>query len=206
MKLIGQYDSPFVRRVAIAMRTMGLAYEHLPWSVFADADRIAAHSPLMRVPVLLLDDDTALTESWAIIDYLESASPTSLWPSDPCARTNALAVTALATGLADKAVSLVYERVLRDVPLQLWVERCRRQISAAADELERTRLEASDIYLFGPKISHADIAIAAAWRFIGEAHRGEFDLDHWPALKRHSDLCEALPHFQAVQQPFVINR
>ena len=41
MILIGQYDSPFVRRVAIAMRRYGIAYEHRPWSVFGDADKIA---------------------------------------------------------------------------------------------------------------------------------------------------------------------
>ena len=40
MFLIGQYDSPFVRRVAIAMRLYGIAFEHRPWSTFGDADKI----------------------------------------------------------------------------------------------------------------------------------------------------------------------
>ena len=55
MILIGQYDSPFVRRVAIAMRLYGVAFEHRPWSTFGDGDKIAPHNPLRRVPTLVLD-------------------------------------------------------------------------------------------------------------------------------------------------------
>ena len=40
MILIGQYDSPFVRRVAITLKIYGLAYDHRPWSVWGDAEKI----------------------------------------------------------------------------------------------------------------------------------------------------------------------
>ena len=56
MILIGQYDSPFVRRTAIAMRLYGLGYEHRPWSTFGDAEKIRPYNPLLRVPTLVLDD------------------------------------------------------------------------------------------------------------------------------------------------------
>ncbi|HQX46286.1 MAG TPA: glutathione S-transferase N-terminal domain-containing protein [Steroidobacteraceae bacterium] len=36
MKLIGMFDSPFVRRVAIALRHYGMPFEHLDWSVGRD--------------------------------------------------------------------------------------------------------------------------------------------------------------------------
>jgi hypothetical protein len=42
--LIGQYDSPFVRRVAIAFRFYGLPFEHRPWSTFGEGDKIAVQS------------------------------------------------------------------------------------------------------------------------------------------------------------------
>src|SRR5690242_91308 len=71
MILIGQYDSPFVRRVAIAMRLYGLAFEHRPWSTFGEGDKIATFNPLRRVPTLVLDDGEALIESAAILDYLD---------------------------------------------------------------------------------------------------------------------------------------
>src|SRR5690348_10234107 len=141
MILIGQYDSPFVRRVAIALRIYDLAYEHRPWSTFGDADRIASFNPLRRVPTLVLDDGEALIESAAILDYLdECVGPDrAMLPSQGVARRQALKVCALATGLGDKAVSLVYERVLHQAISDQWVSRCKTQIAAVLDTLEVDR-------------------------------------------------------------------
>src|SRR3954454_21826699 len=116
MILIGQYGSPFVRRVAIAMRLYGLAYEHRTWSTFGDADKLAAYNPLRRVPTLVLDDGEVVIESFIILDYLdELAGPSKALiarSGDP--RRKALKLCALATGLADKGASLLYERSLHE--------------------------------------------------------------------------------------------
>jgi glutathione S-transferase len=56
MILIGHFDSPFVRRVAIALRLYEMSFEHRAWSVFGDADKIARFNPLRRVPTLVLED------------------------------------------------------------------------------------------------------------------------------------------------------
>ena len=72
MILIGQYDSPFVRRVGIALTLYGLAFEHRPWSTFGDAEKIRPYNPLTRVPTLVLDDGDVLIDSTPIIDYLDS--------------------------------------------------------------------------------------------------------------------------------------
>ena len=48
MILIGQYDSPFVRRVGIALRLYGLAFQHRPWSAFGNADLIAPFNPAVE--------------------------------------------------------------------------------------------------------------------------------------------------------------
>ena len=77
MILIGQYDSPFTRRVAIALKLYGLAFEHRPWSTFGDADKIAPFNPLRRVPTLVLDDGTTLFDSRVIVEFLDGASPLS---------------------------------------------------------------------------------------------------------------------------------
>src|SRR5881394_2207514 len=109
MLLIGQYDSPFVRRVAIAMRLYGIAFEHKPWSTFGDADKIAPYNPLRRVPTLVLDSGEVLLESTAILDHLdETVGPEkAMLPPRGAERRKQLRISALATGLADKAVSLL---------------------------------------------------------------------------------------------------
>src|SRR5438132_11907212 len=128
MFLIGQYDSPFVRRVAIAMRLYGIAFEHRPWSTFGDADKIAPYNPLRRVPTLVLDNGETLIESTAILDWLdELAGAKAMTAESGAMRRRQLKVCALATGLADKAVSLFYERALHKETSQLWTERCRTQ-------------------------------------------------------------------------------
>ena len=71
MILVGQYDSPFVRRVAVALQIYGFDYEHRPWSVFGDAEAIAILNPLRRVPTLVTDDGEALVESACILDWLD---------------------------------------------------------------------------------------------------------------------------------------
>jgi glutathione S-transferase len=204
MILIGQYDSPFVRRVAIALRLYGLTYEHRPWSTFGDADRIAQYNPLRRVPTLVLDDGEVLIDSVTILDHLdERAGPAdALIARDGPARRQALKVCALATGLADKAVSLVYERVLHQQVSQQWIDRCVAQIAGVLDVLDVDRAERATAFWFGDLVGHADIAVACALRFTDEAHPGLFDLTRWPALATHAAQCEALPPFQSVAQRF----
>lgn len=202
MFLIGQYDSPFVRRVAIAMRLYGIVYEHKPWSTFGDADKIAPYNPLRRVPTLVLDDGEALIESAAILDYLDDrvGPDKAMIARSGDARRRHLRICALASGLGDKGVSLLYERVLRKgLQLDLWVERCTAQISGVLAMLEKERAAVTTPYWFGETIGHADIAVACVLRFVGEAHPALFD-DRYPALKAHSARCEALPPFQEIVQ------
>lgn len=203
MILIGQYDSPFVRRVALAMHFYGIPYDHKPWSTFGDGAKIAIYNPLMRVPTLVLDDGEVLIESTAILDYLDEISGPSraLIPDCGHIRREVLYICALATGLADKAVSLLYERVLRQNESGRWIERCRTQISGVLDVLETERARRKTAFWFGDQITHADIAVACVLRISREIDTGLFDKSRYPALAAHADMCEALPPFQNIVQP-----
>jgi glutathione S-transferase len=206
MILIGQYDSPFVRRVAIALRLYGLPFEHRPWSTFGDGDKIAPYNPLRRVPTLVLNGGEALIESAAILDYLDElvGPDKAMIAAKGPERRHALKICALATGLGDKAVSLVYERVLRkDHQSRIWVERCEAQIGGVLEVLEKQRAGIATPYWFGAAIGHADIAVACVLRFTSEAHPQLLDAAHYPALTALAGHCEALPVFAEIMQPLI---
>lgn len=203
MILIGQYDSPFVRRVGIALTLYGLPFEHRPWSVFSDADKIRPHNPLLRVPVLVLDDGTALCDSHAILDYLDSRVPAPMFSRTEPQRYRAIRIASLASSLADKAVSLFYEKRLHAVASDIWVERCAGQIAGALAVLEQERAAHPSPFWFGDDIGHADIAVAVALRFLAEAHPGLVDMASYPALAAHAAKLEAMPAFRQISQPFI---
>lgn len=205
MILIGQYDSSFVRRVGIALKLYGLPFEHRPWSIFSDVHKIRPLNPLTRVPTLVLDDEDVLVDSHLIISHLESLVPAerSLWPAAEPDRHRAFKVTGLATGLADKGVSLFYEQQLHEKMSQLWVERCRAQIAGALSMLEEDRAERQGPYWFGERMGHADIAVACAIRHSTEALPDAVAMQDYPALFAHCERLEALPVFQEISQPFI---
>lgn len=69
--------------------------------------------------------------------------------------------------------------------------------------LQADRQEGPTPYWFDGRIGHADIAVAAALRFIDEAHPGLVSLTGFPALEAHATRMEALPVFQAISKPFI---
>ena len=208
MILIGQYDSPFVRRVAVALKTYGLAYEHKPWGVWSETDRIAAYNPLRRVPTLVMDDGEALTESHAmlaVLDDMVGPERATLARSGRAGR-ELQRLCGFAAGAAEKAVSLLYERRVREAVSPMWAERCRAQVDATLDLLEGERAKRAAPWLFDDALSHADVVLATMTRFIAEALADEFGFDARPALKAHSERAEALGVFQAASQPFALSQ
>jgi glutathione S-transferase len=155
MILIGQYDSPFVRRVGIALTLYNLPFTHRPWSTFGEAEKIKPYNPLTRVPTLVLDNGEVLIESHAILDYLDSLVPEGrvMFPKTEPARHQALKVAALATGVGDKAVSLFYEKRLHKEVSDVWVNRCRAQITAVLAALETDRADRIGDYWFDNRIA-----------------------------------------------------
>jgi glutathione S-transferase len=204
MILIGQYDSPYVRRVGIAATLYQLPFEHRPWSTFGDADKIRTFNPLLRVPTLVRDDGSVLVESATILDYLDHrVSPDkALVPRDGATRHESLRITAFATGAADKAVSLFYEQRMHAEASTTWVGRCRVQIGGVLALLDAERAATRTTWWFGDALGHADIAVAVVMRFLREVHPGVLDAATYPALAAHAERAEALPVFQQISQPF----
>jgi glutathione S-transferase len=206
MILIGQFDSPFVRRVGIALTLYNIRFTHQPWSVFGDAEKIRPYNPLIRVPTLVLEGGETLIDSHMILDFIDRMVPVdrAMYPLVDPSRRRALRIATLATGVAEKAVSLFYEKLLHRAASDVWVDRCRAQIAGTLAALETDRIQRTSEYWFGNRIGHADIAVAVALRFLNEAHPGLISMADYPYLAAHAAKLEALPVFQQIAQPFVV--
>src|ERR1700759_5111546 len=127
MRLIGMLDSPYVRRSALALDALGLAFEHAPVSVFVSFDEFRRLNPVVKAPTLVCDDGTVLMDSTLIIDYAQGLRGESaqLLPTPAAERALAFRAIGLALAGLDKSVQMLYERNLRpaDKQFEPWLER-----------------------------------------------------------------------------------
>ena len=205
MLLVGQYDSPFVRRVAVSMHMLGLPFRHNTLSVFKDAEAMRIFNPLGRVPSLVLvagadGHQEVLIDSAAILDHLdETVGPErALVPRTGTARREALRTIAIATGGMDKAVAIVYERLLRPATArhQPWEDRCQLQLGEALAYLEKRELAA---LIASGKAPQAAITTACLIGFLKLRVPDAFPAGRYPALEKLSAQAEVLPAFQATR-------
>lgn len=116
MKLYWSTRSPFARKVVIAAHELGLAerLQLVPIVVGMSAPNpdIMKLNPLSRIPTLVLDDGTVLTDSLLICEYLASLGSDGhrLFPAEPARRFDALRRHALASGLIEILVLRRNER------------------------------------------------------------------------------------------------
>ena len=202
MILVGQYDSPYVRRVAISLHLLGIPFERNTLSVFADAEAMRRINPLGRIPSLVLDDDETLIDSGAILDYLDDAvgPERALVPARGPTRRRALRLIALATGAMDKVGATVYERFLRPPERQHepWLERCRTQLATALAALEAETADGGDGYL-GARTMQPDITVACLVFHVQLRTPESFAAARYPRLARLADRLEATPEFAATR-------
>jgi len=203
MQLIGYLDSPFVRRVAITMRILGIGYEHRELSIFRHFEEFRDINPVVKVPTLVLDDGGILIDSSLIIDYLEThIAHRSLMPADPEMYRAALTQIGIALVGMEKVVQLVYETGQRPDERQHgpWINRLEQQLQGAVKLMESfvsASAACGDNWLLGPDLTQADITMAVAWRFMQHIDRVKPDPLEYPALAAFSARAETLPEFIA---------
>jgi glutathione S-transferase len=202
MILVGQYDSPFVRRVGISLRVLGFAYDHDTRSVFGDFVEMRKVNPLARIPSLILDGGEVLIDSVAILDWLdETVGPKrALLPRSGPQRRDALQRMALAIGIVDKAGASAYERIIRPKAYRWpeWIERCRTQAQGAVEALDAMPWPAKT------KLDQAQITTACMLRYLQMADPELLPRGRYPTLEALSARCEARPEFQATYPPDVV--
>jgi glutathione S-transferase len=193
MILVGQYDSPFVRRVAISLRVLGLEYEHDTRSVFGDFDAMRVLNPLGRIPFLVLDEGNVLVDSAAILDWLDqhTGPERALIPSQGPQRQRALKLISFASGAIEKIGAACYERVVRPAQYRWpeWIARCRTQGIGAIEVLADESWPA--------KLDQAQITTACMVRHVRLVDPELMPVGRFPKLDELSARCEARPEFKS---------
>ena len=195
MILVGQYDSPFVRRVAVSLRVLGFDYHHDTRSVFGDFAAMRRVNPLVRIPSLVLDDGETLIDSAAILDWIDQTvgAERALVPAAGPERRQVLRRMALATGVIDKAGAATYERLIRPSAYRWsdWIERCRTQAAGGVEALDAEPWPAN------ARLDQAQITTACMIRYVRMTDPDLIPPGRYPTLDALSSRCEARPEFQA---------
>ncbi|MBE2262442.1 MAG: maleylacetoacetate isomerase [Burkholderiaceae bacterium] len=213
MKLYNYYRSSASFRVRIALELKGLAYSYVPVHLARGDQRqpdYAAVSADHLVPVLELDDGQRLSQSMAIIEYLDEVHPSpALLPADPMAKSR---VRALAQAIACEIHPLNNLRVLKYLVRELkveeeakntwyrhWVrsglEAFERQLHALAALREQAAL-APSVYCWGDSPTLADCCLVPQ---IFNGQRFDTPLDGLPRTMAAFDACMKLEAFQRAQ-------
>ena len=201
MQLVGMLDSPYVRRAAISLRLLGLAFEHRPVSVFSTFEQFRAINPVVKAPTLVCDDGSVLMDSTLIIDYAEALAGRSLTPAEVAQRQRALRITGLALAACEKTVQIVYEHNLRPAEKlhQPWLDRVQGQLAAAYSALEQ---EAAAMPLPDDEatLTRAGVSTAVAWSFTQLMLPEVIAPSSFPLLAAYAARVERLPVFLASPQ------
>jgi glutathione S-transferase len=198
MILVGQYDSPFVRRVAVTLNLYKLRFDRNRLSVFSP-DMVEIN-PLVRIPSLIIDGDETLYDSAAILDYLDElvGPKKALVPASGEKRRRVMQATVIAAGATEKAGAVVYERHfhVKHAIAHEWIVRCLSQLSGALVHLDA---HAKDPWFFGSGITQADITIGCLIGYLNLRLQEAFPHGRYPRLERLAERCEALDAFIAAR-------
>ncbi|MCP2002161.1 UNVERIFIED_ORG: glutathione S-transferase [Buttiauxella agrestis ATCC 33320] len=161
MKLIGNYTSPYVRKISVILLEKGITFEFVNDNPWISESTTPHYNPLGKVPALVTDEGEYWFDSPVIAEYLEllNIAPT-LIPREPQAALQMRQMEALADGIMDAALVSVRERQ-RPIEQQSEVEllRQREKISRGLTLLEQY---AADKKLNAENLCVATIAVACA--------------------------------------------
>lgn len=201
MKLIGTQTSPYTRKVRVVLAEKRIECEFLEDAPSDPGTRVPQFNPLGKVPVLVMDDGSALYDSRVIVEYLDCASPVSrLLPDINRERVQVKRWEALADGVCDATVAIVMEKRRPDVKQDAaWIERqsqkIERGVAKMAEEL------AARNWCYGDNYGLADIAVGITLGYL-DLRFSEMDWrTTYPNLATHAEKLFKRPSFRDTLPP-----
>jgi maleylacetoacetate isomerase len=201
LTLYGYWRSMASYRVRVALGLKGLAAQEIPLDVLAgDQFRpdYLAINPEGAVPALVEGDQPALTQSTAILEYLEERWPKPpLLPADPRGRARVRSLCAVVVSdthplLVPRVRAYLRERGFDEGAVTAW---SRHWMTRAAQVIEArlARDGETGAFCHGDEVTLADICLASLF-ILGRA--GGFALEDAPTIERILGRCEAIEAFQ----------
>ena len=188
--------SPFARKVRMAVSILGL--DSRVTIQAADTmdpkDTVRQQNPLGKIPTLVLDDGLVLFDSPVILEYLDHvAGGDRIIPADPKARFAAQRLHALADGIMDASILVVYEGRWRDPAKHepKWVEHQAGKVARGLASLEAAPPTRDATPTVG------QIALACALGYQDFRFHGTWRKDHPRLVKYLEDFAAAVPAFKA---------
>lgn len=196
MKILTSPASPFGRKVRMTALLKGLG-DRIAVEDMGAADAVHAN-PLAKIPVLITDEGTSIFDSPVICEYLDAqvASPV-LFPGEGARRWQTLTLAALADGIIDAAILLVYEGRYRpeDKRVQAWVDMQQSKIDRALSHIESAPPE------LGATPTYGDITLACALGYLDFRHGGAWRNGHPKTVQWLQRFEEAVPAFRETAPP-----
>lgn len=201
MKLYGYWRSTTSYRVRIALAMKGIEVEHVPVNLVAGdqrAEDYVALNPGQGVPTLITDEGAVLTQSMAILDWLETVYPTpALLPEDPVERAHVRAAALVIASDVHPVNNLRVTARLKAMghsqdEATEWMNDWMTRGFTAYQALVRPDTDFS----FGDAPGLADICLIPQ---LYNAHRWGCDLTPFARLTEIEARCLALPAFAAAR-------
>jgi glutathione S-transferase len=194
LKLVGYYDSPFVRRTAAVLNVLNLAFENVELSVWQESEKIRPISPLSRVPILQFDDGRILNDSNVIIDHMVRihGQHTGLLPTEMGEYHRVNNLIGFGMGLTEKLAQLYTETKVREPELvsKKLTARYEEQISATLAFLDK-ELKPADTHAQHPSV--LNITLSVALQFMLNVFGEQWHLSDYPKLKVVTEKMEKHP-------------
>ena len=193
MKLIGSLTSPYVRKARVVLAEKKIDYEFVVDPPTAPDSSVPKYNPLARIPVLVLDDETAIFDSPVIVEYLDNLSPNNkLFPQPNRERIEVKRWEALADGLLDAAVGIRLELQRPEAQRSAsWMQREQEVIDRALAMMAEQLAEKH--WCMGTPFTFADAAVGCALGYL------DFRFADMDWRDRHPNLARL--HERLMQRP-----